>query len=622
MRFKKIISTLFWAISFGLIAILPLIVDGKYTSPYETPKIILVSYLVLFLLSGISFKIFITKQKVNLVSVIFTFVFLFFAYFNIKFAIVPARSFIGDNMFNDSFVLFLIYFCLLFAVANSGKSKEFFVKALITSGLLLSLITIWHAFLLYTGQTDISYDGRVTATIGQPNLLGGILVGFIPLSCYFLSKKRSKTNLIAYCVFIILLTAGLIPMSRGAIIALGVFVIVQIYIALKTIKRRNIFITVITLLCLSVIIMPPIDTEKTNLPYLAERLLSFKDRNQIYDFRVEIWQVGLRAFLDRPVLGWGNANFQNVYQQVVDITIDDKSTWFREVESSHNIIVDILVEWGLIGFILATLFLIYIFKLKSTKDARLDLYIKLSIVVIVIKGMFEFFSVVNWVTLFILFGLLLQNSKFQLKKYALSIVITILFVIFAIVGVIYVRKSITAEKYERLIKSEGDLSKVINYYQTAIAQNPYKQSLVDNYIGILYWSGDYQKMYDETQKYYDRFNDHKLNTYLARYHMINRDNAKSIEYYLIAHKLNKRDPQITHQLGMLFYQQKNYQNSYYFFEYTTQLDAKNFSDDYVYMADILIRQKDYENAKKQLDKSAPSHNKQMLKQMLKTLMAK
>ena len=388
---KKLFQKAYWIVTFLLIAIIPLLFSGKYISVYETPKMICMSMLALILSFGLLF----TKSTIKLSQVIFTLVFAVFAYLNIRFSMIPSRSLFGDNLYSDSFIALGLYFVIASGFLYHSISKNKSIKAILISGLLLALVTIWHWYMIYTGKTGITYDGRVTATIGQPNILGGILAGMVPLAYYYLKKARFK-SLVWTTILSVFVVSTLLTMSRGAIVAVLAFGLIEIYILLKSQKRRFIYLTIIILAFSLIAFSPPINTEETDYPYLVERLLSFKDRNRIHDFRFDIWKIAYRAYTKRPLLGWGNANFQNAYQANIIVNTDNSDSYFREVESSHNIFMDILSEWGLIGIILTITSLWYVFRLKGN---IFDCYIKLSILVVFIKGMFEFYSVVNWIFL-------------------------------------------------------------------------------------------------------------------------------------------------------------------------------------------------------------------------------
>jgi len=77
--------------------------------------------------------------------------------------------------------------------------------------------------------------------------------------------------------------------------------------------------------------------------------------------RVIVWESGLQAFTERPVLGWGPENFRLADDKYFDnrLSLDENvgEIWF---DRAHNIIVDTLVATGVIG-VLVILFILVMF---------------------------------------------------------------------------------------------------------------------------------------------------------------------------------------------------------------------------------------------------------------------
>ncbi len=622
------------------ILIIPLLFSGRYTSVYETPKMIWLTIFALILSVINAFR----HKQVNRAHMVFLFAFFILFAVNMHFSMFSMRSLFGDTMYNDSWISFLAYLGIMSYFIYSSLKSEKVVKMIVFSGFILGIITILHYFLIFFDLTEISYDGRVTATIGQSNILGGILAGCVPLSWFWLkTQPTSRVTLFGrFVIFFVLVVATFMTMSRGAMLGLGVFSLIEIFNWLKTPKKRTIFTLILLTLAGIIIFSPPIDTQKINLPYSVERLLSFKDRNGFYDPRFEIWEISTRAIKDRFWFGYGNSNFQNAYQMYVQAN-DTLLSKFNEVESSHNLFVDVLVEWGFFGFLLLAIFLFYLFSInvdkndsKQKPEKTLIYYLKLSVLVVLIKGMFEFYSVVNWLYLFIFFGLLFRNSssffenlymwikpktkiflhRLQMVKSGwINYLLPLFILMICIISAIATSQIAEAEAFERLAKNEGDANKVIGYYKKSFKYNPYRQTAYDNYLGILFWSNKRDEMRDFIFEKYPIFDDAKSNFYLGFYYLpVDRDS--SIEYFTKASLLNTRNPQTFHYLGLLYYQKNDLDNAFNAFMQTVLIDRKNFSDDYVYLADIEIKRGNKESAKDLIRLAAPSENKNRIKSQL------
>ena len=97
---------------------------------------------------------------------------------------------------------------------------------------------------------------------------------------------------------------------------------------------------------------------------LTHRLVSIHSeaRSEITGgMRMDIDRDGLRMFLKRPLLGWGLGTFPIVYPQFRSFY----TTFF--VNQAHNDYLQLLVETGLAGFLVAAWFLVIVFRQAASK---------------------------------------------------------------------------------------------------------------------------------------------------------------------------------------------------------------------------------------------------------------
>ena len=64
--------------------------------------------------------------------------------------------------------------------------------------------------------------------------------------------------------------------------------------------------------------------------------------------RAEIWGVAWEGVKDRPVLGWGQSNFNYVFNQYYEPSLYDQEQWF---DRAHNIFFDWLIAGGVLGLL-------------------------------------------------------------------------------------------------------------------------------------------------------------------------------------------------------------------------------------------------------------------------------
>ncbi len=61
-----------------------------------------------------------------------------------------------------------------------------------------------------------------------------------------------------------------------------------------------------------------------------------------------VWPMAVSGFLERPILGWGQENFNHVFNKYYDPRMYNQEPWF---DRAHNIVLDWLVAGGILGFL-------------------------------------------------------------------------------------------------------------------------------------------------------------------------------------------------------------------------------------------------------------------------------
>ena len=95
--------------------------------------------------------------------------------------------------------------------------------------------------------------------------------------------------------------------------------------------------------------------------------------DQSTEARIIVWNIGLEAFKDRPAFGWGPQNFDQAFERHFDnrLYLDENlgETWF---DRAHNIVVDTLVEVGLVGILVSVILIIwFLIVIKKAKEKEL-----------------------------------------------------------------------------------------------------------------------------------------------------------------------------------------------------------------------------------------------------------
>jgi O-antigen ligase len=230
----------------------------------------------------------------------------------------------------------------LYLASGSFRFTEKEIKAVVLLTIVGGCIAaFWTVHLYYSGNfwtedNQVSARGSLIAGGRQnnPDLLAMSLLLPISLACgYFFSFKRWLSKSLMLVIMGISILGLLLTLSRGAVIALVVMMLVFLY-RLK-VGRRMIMPAVLLAILLS--LMPSIFF--TRFQQAGENGGSG---------RTDIWKVGWVAFKHYGFLGAGFNNFPFAYAKYAGQAPHYRGTY----RAPHNIYVAIAVETGIIGLFL------------------------------------------------------------------------------------------------------------------------------------------------------------------------------------------------------------------------------------------------------------------------------
>lgn len=328
-RYEKIISYVF----FTTIIVSPFLVLNGINNPYEFPKfifIVLVSQLL-----AITFLFYKTEIKFDLITkIVFLFIgVLFLANLN---GLDFRTSLLGNPWRHQGLLLYLS--CLiLFLSAKNIYDKKYIELSIQISGILLGLITILEFISINNGINFPTYNGRVVATMGNPNFLGG----YLALALIFILFQEFKNKYLKPTWIFIISISIFITQSKSALIAL---VIALISYSIFKLKIKNYLKFIISFLIIGLFIA-----------FLNQSNLF--QRESVWDTRTLIWEKGIDKISINPILGVGQDNFELVFPKELNFTVDN----------AHNIFLETIISSGFIGLILFLSILIVGFKNKEFK---------------------------------------------------------------------------------------------------------------------------------------------------------------------------------------------------------------------------------------------------------------
>lgn len=412
----------------------------------------------------------------------------------------PYRSFWSNYERMEGFIGLLhlfAYFLITTAVLNTEKLwKRFFNMSLFVS----IIIGVYGLFQL-SGALVINQGGaRVDGTFGNATYLAIYNLFNIFIAAFLLSKSWRWVSsrvfyiaTIALNVFMLFYTA-----SRGVILGLlGGAIVSAFLIALferKNLKTRNWSIGI--LVAIAILISGFISIKETSFVKNSEvlsRLATISIEGGSARFMV--WNMAIKGFKENPILGWGQENFNFVFNKYYDPGMYAQEQWF---DRAHNIFFDWLIAGGVLGLVAYLSLFASAFYLLWVKDRDMSVTGKSILTGLLVgyffQNLFVFDNIMSYVMFFSVLGYIHSSnnrstdegvikkikkvfSHDHSNKNRLSNVLvapaTILLVIFSLYFVNY--KPIVANRtiIKALTPSKDGVEQNLNLFKKAIAYNSF-----------------------------------------------------------------------------------------------------------------------------------------------------
>lgn len=411
------------------------------------------------------------------------------------FGINPYLSFKGDieRMWGINTWLHLVLFFIV--ITNVLKTKkEWF--AFFNFILIFCCITAIVSSLQMMGSIKILSPGlRMDGFLGNIAYVAGVLLLGLLISLYFFIGKKNIGWKIFYGVlFLIQLPIFLRTQIRGANLAFWIVILILAIIAIFKSKNKylKIALGVFVFLVVSVFTMAFINKDrdwvKNNFVFSKMTTMSFNTGT--VRTRLISWNGGLKAFQERPIMGFGMENYYyafDKYFQADYYNIAATETWF---DRAHNMVMETLVAHGIFGlisylfiFIFTFLALYKIYKLNKEKNFLFCLFFALIVFAYFFQNLFVFDSLaVTLIFFFVLayINLVYVNEADKKSIFEKDIPEALQWTIFILTGLFLLYFVFGVNMSDRYIVKQ-------NYnVQKTIAQDR-----------------DFQKVYQEMQKLYD-----------------------------------------------------------------------------------------------------------------------
>ncbi len=305
------------------------------------------------------------------------------------FGVAPLKSFWSNYERMEGYITILHLGAFFIVISSVFKDKEW--KAWWNTSLAASFLMVLYCFMQLAGVFEIHQGGvRVDGALGNAAYLAVYLLFhiFFALILYMRENRGSFMKWI-YGILVFLQAVILYyTATRGAILGLlGGLLIVGILNfrnaeqkGVQKISRIGITLFVV----LTVVFLLARNTDFVKNSAVLSRFSEISTSQIKTEGRSFIWPMAVKGVMEKPILGWGQDNFNYVFNEHYDPAMYRLEPWF---DRAHNIFLDWAIAGGILG-LLAYLFLYVALLVSIWKHDKDFSYLDRSIITGLISAYF------------------------------------------------------------------------------------------------------------------------------------------------------------------------------------------------------------------------------------------
>jgi O-antigen ligase/cytochrome c-type biogenesis protein CcmH/NrfG len=251
------------------------------------------------------------------------------------------------------------FYMVIKSVFGAGDTKRLWNRW-VNLSLVIAFVVAMHGLFQSFGWMELHFGGgRIDSSFGNPTFLAAYLLFNAFLATYLFAdswgrKPRSTLILTAYAIAVLLFVYNIFETgTRGSI--LGLIIGSMMALAAFSIFGPRILRKwrVVCGCAIALVIIlggafwfnrtNPIIQRSATLSRFAAISWTAGDQSRQY-----IWPIALKGIAERPLLGWGQGNFVYLFQKHYNPDMYAVEQW---VDSAHNIFLDQLSSFGVIGLL-------------------------------------------------------------------------------------------------------------------------------------------------------------------------------------------------------------------------------------------------------------------------------
>ena len=472
----------------GLFAIplIPFLVFSDFFFPFITTKaftwriiieIVFAAWVLLVLLDA-SYR---PKRSLILYSL---FIFLGIIGLADLLGVAPLKSFWSNFERMEGFIT-LLHLGMFFIVISS-VFKEVDWKRWWNVSLLASFLMVLYSVLQIIGLKTINQGGvRVDGTLGNAIYLAVYMLFHIFIAFLFMWREWKNVALRWVYGLLILAQAFILyyTATRGAILGLlgGLLAVAVLNVRNKesAFVRKGSIATLVGLITLVGGFVAIKDAEFIQNSPVLSRFSSLTTEELKTQGRYFVWPIALEGAKERPFLGWGQENFNYIFNEHYRPEMYRLEPWF---DRAHNIFLDWAVAGGILGllsYLLLYVALLYSIWRRSTNLTHTEKSILTGLIAAYFfHNFFVFDHLISYILFFSLLSYLHYRNgseltskgvitKVQVRNIALPAVSILLALSLYFVNIKPITANVFLIEALKSLQTPGETLKAIQYFKKA-----------------------------------------------------------------------------------------------------------------------------------------------------------
>jgi O-antigen ligase/tetratricopeptide (TPR) repeat protein len=264
----------------------------------------------------------------------------------------------------------LIFF---FVLSNSLKKQQEWNIVFLVSCAIACVLVLKGIFIEFD---SLKMGERLFTSLGNPSYLGLYLILHLFLVGFLLLKYSLKIKIIISFIIPIFLIGIMLSQSRSAIFGLliGLLLVISFVLFSKRVSPKLRWSISVILILSSVgflVLFKNFENTIVKNSTFLTRVIRVATSSKTGVSRLNNWKIAYQGFKEKPIMGWGQENYQYVFTKYFLPQLYDDAPWY---DRSHNFFLDWLVSGGILGFLafLAPFGLIVWFSIRSTKLSTIE----------------------------------------------------------------------------------------------------------------------------------------------------------------------------------------------------------------------------------------------------------